>query len=78
MKLEITFRKDEESNERLKRARACAQQLGAAECEWHGKRADVRVALDDQGELAWSVKNTCCDEFRQAIEKAIQDVASSL
>lgn len=78
MELEIQFGKDKERGEKLKRAQACARELGAAECEWHGQRARVSVALDDQGELAWTVKDACCDEFKQAIGKAIEDVAQRL
>jgi len=79
MEITTTFRLGgEETDNRLERARACAEQLSAIECSWHKKCPRVAVDMDNQGELKWAVRDVCCDGFKQEIVKAIEEVTPQL
>ncbi len=80
MEMGVSFRLggDDEVDRKLERAQACAQELSSIECSWHGKRPSVAVGLDDAGNIKWAVRQVCCEEFKQQIVQAIQDVMPKL
>ncbi len=80
MEMGVSFKLggNEERERKLENAQACAQELSSIECSWHGKRPSVAVGVDDQGNIKWAVRQVCCEEFKQQIAQAIQDVMPRL
>ncbi len=79
MEVTTTFKLGgDEADNRLERAQACAEQLSSIACSWHNKCPRVAVGIDGEGELKWSVRDVCCDGFKQEIVKAIEEVTPQL
>jgi hypothetical protein len=78
MQIEATFKLGDDREKKLKNAKVCAGQLSSVECSWHKRRARVQVAMDDQGELKWSIQDACCDDLKRELAKAIEEVSPRL
>lgn len=79
MELSFTFKLDaDEREDKLKRARACAEELGSIECSWHNQRPRVEVAMDEASELKWVISDVCCEDFGRILSQAIEEVTPKL
>ena len=78
MKLETTFKIKDDLAKKLKNAVTCAKELSTVECSLHNKCAQVEVKLDNDSELKWAINGACCDNFKQELAKAIEEISPQL